>query len=186
MREGGAIRELRGSAATVLPGRQGRGRRPYDHNHDYGDPQIYPETCAIRELLSAWSGRLRVVLDLHCPWIRGDQNCHIFFSGARKTWDQVMTFGELFNQHASGLLRIDPRFHVAYGEQWNVEHPHLLLKHWASELPGVTLATALEIPYARAGGEAVLPHSARAFGRDLAVGLAEYLSASIPKSGGIP
>jgi len=159
----------------VEDGDQGKNRRPYDHNHDYGEPQIYPETAAIRETLSAWAGRLRVVLDLHCPWIRGEQNTHVFFSGARRTWDEVLRFGEVFNRAAVGPLRIDPRYAVAYGERWNVEHPHLLLKHWASELPGVQVATALEIPYALAGSHAVTPDGARAFGRDLAVGLARYL-----------
>jgi len=158
----------------VEEGDQGKNRLPYDHNRDYDDAQIYPETRAIKNILAAWQGRLRVVLDLHCPWIRGDQNCHAFFSGARRTWDEVLTFGSICSRHATGTLRLDPRFHVAYGEQWNVSHPHLLLKHWASELPGVVLASALEIPYALAGDAVVLPDSARAFGRDLAAGLAAY------------
>jgi hypothetical protein len=50
-----------------------------------------------------------------------------------------------------------------------------LLKHWASELPGVRLSTALEIPYAVAGRAVVLPETARAFGRDVAAGLVNYL-----------
>lgn len=160
----------------VEDGDQGKNRRPYDHNHDYGDPQLYPETTEIRRLLSAWSGRLRVVLDLHCPWIRGEQNTHVFFSGGRRTWEEVLRFGELLNQRATGPLRTDARFHVPYGEQWNVDGPHLLLKHWASELVGVRLATALEIPYAVAGDQVVLPQSARAFGSDLAVALGEYVA----------
>ncbi|MBN2319460.1 MAG: hypothetical protein JXR49_10305, partial [Acidobacteria bacterium] len=158
----------------VEDGDQGKNRLPYDHNHDYGTAQIYPETRAIKKTLSAWQGRLRVVLDLHCPGIRGDQNSHVFFSSARKTWSEVLKFGSLFPRYATGTLRIDPRFHVAYGEKWNQDSPHLLLKHWASELPGVVIASTLEVPYALAGGEVVLPDSARSFGHDLATTLAEY------------
>jgi hypothetical protein len=159
----------------VEDGDQGKNRKPYDHNHDYGEPQIYPEPRAIRKALEEWVGRLRVVLDLHCPWIRGDQNTHVFFSGGCQTWSEVLRFGKLFNTRAAGRLKIDPRFNVAFGEKWNLEHPHLLLKHWASKQAGVQLASALEIPYAVAGGETVLPDAARVFGRDLAVSLGEYL-----------
>jgi hypothetical protein len=169
----------------VEDGDQGKNRRPYDHNGDYVDPQIYPETRALRKLLSEWRD-LRVVLDLHCPWIRGEQDTHVFFSGARKTWDEVLRFGELFNGLATGPLRIDPRYSVTYGEKWNVRHPHLLLKHFASELPGVQLATALEIPYSVAGGEVVLPDSARAFGRDLAAALLRYVEASAQRGAAHP
>ncbi len=56
----------------VEDGDQGKDRQPRDHGRDYADDSIYASTGAIRRRLPAWGeGRLRVGLDLHCPWIRG-------------------------------------------------------------------------------------------------------------------
>jgi hypothetical protein len=160
----------------VEDGDQGKNRKPYDHNSDYQEPHIYPEPRALRALVAELAdGRPTVVLDLHCPSIRGDQNTNIFFSGARGTWNEVGAFGRLFNQVARGPLRINESFNVAFGEKWNVDHPKLLYKHWASELPGVKVCSALEIPYAVAGGQVMLPENARAFGKDLASTARAYL-----------
>jgi hypothetical protein len=160
----------------VEDGDQGKNRRPHDHNFDYQEPHLYPEPQALRALVAGLAdGRPTLALDLHSPWIRGDQNTHVFFSGARGTWSGVVAFGRLLNRVARGSLRIDEAFHVAFGEQWNIDHPKLLYKNWASVLPGVTVCAALEIPYAIAGGQVVSPASARAFGRDLAAAARAYL-----------
>ena len=57
-------------------GDQGKNRRPHDHCRDYNDdrPPIHPEVKAIRDMMAAWEkecGAPSVVMDLHCPWLRG-------------------------------------------------------------------------------------------------------------------
>ena len=60
----------------VVDGDQGKNRRPHDHCRDYNDdkPSIHPEVAAIRAMLQDWSkeaGDPSVVMDIHCPWLRG-------------------------------------------------------------------------------------------------------------------
>ncbi len=55
----------------VEHGDQGKNRQPRDHGRDYAGASLHPACAALRDLLPVWSaGMLRVVLDLHCPWIR--------------------------------------------------------------------------------------------------------------------
>lgn len=158
----------------VEDGDQGKNRRPHDHNRDYGDWQIYPETAALKRWCKGWHSRQRIVLDLHCPFIRGEQNEHIFFSGGCHTWDEVLAFGEMINMRTPDGLRLNQNYNVPFGTKWNTKHANLL-KNWAGALTGVRLSTALEIPYAVAGGEIMSPIAARIFGRRLAGALGDYV-----------
>jgi len=54
----------------VEQGDQGKNRAPHDHNRDYGDAPIYPEIKAIQELIARHD--IRLALDLHSPYLRGD------------------------------------------------------------------------------------------------------------------
>lgn len=56
----------------VVDGDQGKGRLPHDHNRDYIDAPLYPETAAIMRLVKE-----RDVLfgfDFHSPWHKGWEN----------------------------------------------------------------------------------------------------------------
>ena len=92
----------------VEDGDQGKNRRPHDHNRDYGgradgDHSIYASTRALRERIPAWSGgKLRVALDLHCPWIRGEHNEVIYFVGGYEKNDGH-SHGEGMGQPAGGM-----------------------------------------------------------------------------------
>ena len=71
----------------VQSGDQGKNRNPHDHNRDYEGESIYASVAANKEFVPEWSnGKLRIVLDLHCPYVRGGggkrgSNEQIYFVG---------------------------------------------------------------------------------------------------------
>ncbi len=165
----------------VEDGDQGKNRRPHDHNRDYGPEGIYPETRALRAFVPEWSGGcLRVAMDLHCPWIRGGTNEYIYQVGSRspENWEQQRRFAAMLEAARKGPLPYHASKDLPFGEAWNKAENYsagLSGARWAGTLEGVTLATALEIPYANAEGAEVNQETARAFGRDLAAALRRYL-----------
>jgi hypothetical protein len=165
----------------VGDGDQGKNRKPHDHNRDYEGESIYPSVRALRELVPKWSqGSLRVALDLHCPHIRGPSNEVIYLVGSSSSaiWEQQQAFGELLEAACSGPLRYQVSDNLPFGKGWNTGKNYAAGKscsRWASELPGVRLASTIEIPYANVAGSPTTPESARAFGRDLARTIRRYL-----------
>ena len=76
----------------VEDGTQGKCRIPHDHNRDYGAPggHLYPECAAIERILD--ERRPPVVLDLHCPWIRGgdtNESPYLVQGEEERTWAPV-------------------------------------------------------------------------------------------------
>jgi tetratricopeptide (TPR) repeat protein len=64
----------------VEEGDQGKGRRPRDHNRDYGQQtHLYPETEAIQKL--ADGANITLALDCHDPALRGDIHGVVYFDG---------------------------------------------------------------------------------------------------------
>ena len=173
----------------VEDGDQGKNRKPHDHNRDYIQ-RIHPSVKALTERVPAWSqGKLRVALDLHCPHIRGEHNEVIYFVGGPDPliWQQVTRFAEGLAAERQGPLGYRVQDNLAYGQAWNKPYPDtrlLSFGRWAAELPGIRLATSLEIPYANAGGQKVTADTARAFGKDLAHALRRYLCRSSVLLGG--
>jgi len=166
----------------VQDGDQGKLRRPRDHNRDYGGQSIHHSVRAIRELVPAWSGgRLRVALDLHCPWIRGPHNDVIYMVGSRHPgmWGEQCIFGAILESMARDTLPYRASDNLPFGQAWNKEEEgrDRSFSDWARDLDGMKLSTTFEIPYAMAAGKVVNPGSARAFGRDLASALRRYLQA---------
>ena len=65
---------------------------------------------------------------------------------------------------------------LPYGQAWNtMEGPPRSFGRWAAAQPNVDIGTSIEIPYANVGETTVTPDNARAFGRDLARALGQYL-----------
>lgn len=168
-------------AEGVEDGDQGKGRAPHDHNRDYGDPSIYPEVRAIRAWFPALVGQRRaVVVDLHCPYISGDNNCTIFQVGAAEPgiWEQQQRLATILERIRRGPLPYRATDSVPWGTRWNTSSGYrdgVSLRTWAAQQPQVDFATTIEIPYADADGIAVDPTSARAFGTDLANALGVML-----------
>ena len=168
----------------VEDGDQGKSRAPHDHNRDYLKPSIYPEVAAIRRLVPEWSqGRLRLFIDLHCPSRTGGgdnpgSNHQVVFVGnpSPQQWEQVQELSRTLEKVQSGPLVYRVRHNLPYGVAWNTEKEPSMAQRWAGSLPGVSLATTLEIPYADVGGAPVTIQSARAFGRDLARAIRGYLA----------
>ena len=164
----------------VEDGDQGKNRRPHDHNRDYGDESIYSSVRAIRELVPAWSaGRLKLALDLHCPYIRKGRSEEPFFvqAAAGDSWGQIERLTRLLAAARTGPIPLKSQSNLPFGQEWNTDDGGMCrsFSRWASELPGVRLACTLEIPYALAGGCEVTPESARAFGLDLAAAIHRVL-----------
>ena len=77
-----------------------------------------------------------------------------------------------------GPLTFSARDNLPFGEAWNKAKNYSKgkgMKAWAQELPGVKLASGIEIPYANAAGGEVNQETARLFGHDLARALCAYL-----------
>ena len=169
----------------VEDGDQGKNRTPRDHGRDYNDPQIHPETAAIRALLPMWGGGLlRAAIDLHCPYIRGEWNEHIYQVGAESpaAWSEQRRFGAMLAACRRGPLPYDPAKDLASGQAWNTGANYqggVGFRRWAGGIPGIRLATGFEIPYANAAGVEVNAETARAFGRDLAEALGQHLKESV-------
>ncbi len=166
----------------VESGDQGKNRKPRDHNRDYSGESIYPSVAAIRKFVPEWSGgRLRVAIDLHCPWIRGDHNEVLYMVGNSdpRMWQQQVEFGEILEQVQRGPLKYRAAHNLPFGQAWNTAGNYssgMSCAKWASQLEGIRLATSFEIPYANAAGGVVDADSARAFGHDLASAVRKYLS----------
>jgi len=161
----------------VENGDQGKNRRPHDHNRDYAGESIYPSVRALRQLAPRWAGgRLRFALDMHCPYIRGEQDEFIYFVGSpnQENWERVKRFSGVLETVQTGPLVFSSENNLSFGQAWNTcgnYHPGKSFSRWAAGLPGIFIGTSIEIPYANASGQAVTAETARAFGRDLAYAL---------------
>jgi len=167
----------------VEDGDQGKNRKPYDHNRDYLGESIYPSVAALKEFVPEWSrGRLRMALDLHCPYIRGggdgpSSNERIFLVGnpSEATWERQQEFGRILREVQTGPLVYDPKHNVRWGQSWNTLKEPRSCSRWAASLDGVRVSTTMETPYANVAGTPVTVDAARALGRDLARAIRKYL-----------
>lgn len=169
----------------VEGGDQGKNRRPRDHNRDYVGESIYPEVAAIRRLADEWGdGKLRVVLDLHCPYIRGNYNEFIYMVGSSddRIWVEQMRFGRMLEAQTAGAgLEYRAADNLPFGTAWNTSKNYSQGKscsRWGAALDGVRLSTGMEIPYANVREQTVTADDVRQFGRVMGRALRQYLRAS--------
>ncbi len=166
----------------VEDGDQGKNRRPHDHALDYRETSIYPAPAALRKFLPAWSAeKLFVAWDLHCPGHQGEFHEVLMCPNRLRhaeNWKRTRVFLETLERVQQGPLI----FSVADSDRFTTwdgsGKPGATpggFSGWVRELPGVRIASALEIPYANAAGGEVNQESARAFGRDMARAFHAYL-----------
>ena len=171
-------------------GDQGKTRRPHDHCRDYNDdrPPIHPEVKAIRDMMAAWEkecGAPSVVMDLHCPWLRGswfkkdESNEYIYAVGIKQVEARQQRMCEILErvqESGSGFLASD---YYAEGRGWNSGANYTAgstLTQWAIRTwPDAPLVICFEIPFANARRMTLTPPAFRLFGRDIALALKAYL-----------
>ena len=165
----------------VEDGDQGKNRRPHDHNRDYNNSSIYPSVKAIRSFVPQWSdAKLKVAIDLHCPYIR-DEVIYLVGSSDSAVWRQQQEFAKILESVVEGELPYWAKSSLPFGTAWNTAANYGQFKsfsRWAGEQSGVQMAATIEIPYANVGTTVVTADNARAFGRDLARALRRYLENS--------
>ncbi len=159
----------------VEEGDQGKLRAPHDHNRDFGPTPRYAATRAWMALLNAWREKMIVAFDIHCPWIRGGRNEEIFLVGSPEPWQaRQERFAALLEQGQAGELTYHAQNNIPYGAEWNTGEGNTFTRFVRDNYP-VAFAGAVEFPYAAAGGQTVTADGARAFGRDLARALSQYV-----------
>jgi hypothetical protein len=166
----------------VEEGDQGKNRKPHDHNRDYLGDSLYPSVAALKKLLPEWSGgKLRIAMDMHCPGIRGHEHEVLHFVGSANegNWFRVGRLSQLLEKVQQGTLVFSEKDNLPFGKSWNTLKEAKSFGRWAESLPGVSIATTIEIPYANSSGKIVTGDSARAFGRDLCRAMAEYLKGEL-------
>lgn len=171
----------------VEDGDQGKNRKPHDHNRDYAGVPIYSSVKAIKKILPEWGGKkLKVMIDLHCPWIgnRGgdaDLQRRVFFVYSQETKEQKSNLEKLskifesITTETPGAIAHFAREDIPYGYSWNTLKTRSSFKSWGLTLDGVEICTTLEISYSDVGGSQITDSSARNIGRNFARALKEYL-----------
>ncbi|MBL7134049.1 MAG: peptidase M14 [Phycisphaerae bacterium] len=167
----------------VEDGDQGKNRKPRDHCRDYVGKSLYPSVRALRELAPKWSaGRLKIAIDLHCPYIRGKGNEAIYMVGSsnKDIWARQCALAKILESVRAGPLPYKAADNLPFGKSWNKPASYKAGKsffQWAEELKDIRLSSAFEIPYASAAGKPVTSDSARAFGADLVRAIRRYVEA---------
>jgi hypothetical protein len=165
----------------VEDGDQGKNRKPRDHNRDYIGKSVHASTAALRELVPKWSdGRLKIAIDLHCPWIRGRHNEVIYLVGSKSKaiWQAQCRFAGILESICGEALPYRASDNLPFGKSWNTGGNFKAGKscaRWAGELKGIDLATTIEVPYANAGKVTITPKLARAFGAAIVEAMYKYL-----------
>lgn len=158
----------------VARGDQGKCREPHDHNRDYTEAPLYAAVRALMAQAPAWRGARRLMLDLHCPWIRGDSNEELLLvepDGVdRAAQDR---FIDLLHGAQTGPVVFDRHTVLRFGEEWN-QDDHTSTDYFRNTL-GVDAVFVIEFPYARYNGQPVSAESARQFGFDLGRTVGRYL-----------
>ncbi|WP_293672181.1 M14 family zinc carboxypeptidase [uncultured Parabacteroides sp.] len=166
----------------VEDGDQGKNRKPRDHNRDYSQISVHETTAAVRDYIPVWSEhKLKIVMDMHCPWIHSGQNDSIFFVGAENKCLEAkqLHFSDLVKKNNRGELVYDPDSFCKYGSKpWTIPSfpdPGMKFSTWASYLEGNDLSISLETPYGIHGNQLITADNARLFGHDVAAAIKDYL-----------
>ena len=179
----------------VVDGDQGKNRKPHDHCRDYNETSIYPEVRAIREMMEKWNvdGGPSVVMDVHCPWLRGSwfvkdcSNEYIYTVGNKEVDDTQKRFCEVLERVQCGGLGFLASDHYSFGRGWNTAKNYTqgsTMIQWAIRTwPEAPLHIAFEIPFANARYLTLYPPKFRAFGRDIAAALREFLDGGAASAG---
>lgn len=162
----------------VENGDQGKLRAPHDHARDFTTQPLYASTAALMQLIASRDDWFAGI-DLHCPWIRAEQNETCFFIGAEQPWQtEIEHFANILAETHQGELSFYATDVFPFGLEWNQGRHETFARHLRTTT-NTKLALTVEIPYARARGSTVTRANARAFGSDLARAFVQYSQTSI-------
>lgn len=165
----------------VEDGDQGKGRSPHDHARDYGHADgthLYPEAAANERLVL--EKRPEVVLDLHCPWLRGPYNEAPYLVGCdlEETSRQMFRLSPLLARHCPDCAPYVDSDTLPFGTAWNTGGNYtqgMTIKRWAAMQPFVRTSQTIEIPFANFREKTQTPDTIRAFGAGVCHAIVEYL-----------
>jgi hypothetical protein len=156
----------------VHQGDQGKGRRPWDHNRDYGANSRYHAVAALRSRL-AGDTRPTFALDLHTPGLRGplEERPYVVASGDPGDEDKARELLAAFTQ--GGHSRQDDQGDTAkvltFEGEWNSvsSRGQRSCSAWMRSRPANRLGLTIEYPNAVDRKTPITPHAAREFGATL-------------------
>lgn len=165
----------------VENGEQGKNRIPRDHNRDYEGESIHNSTAALRTMIPVWSeNKLEFALDIHCPWIHGNNNEDIYTVGSsnNEIEKNQIIFSKLLEKHSTGEVKSYHANFLPFGEAWNTGNNYskgISFSKWAGGLKGISVATSIEFPYANISGVMASKDNARSFGEAVTCSIQDYL-----------
>lgn len=165
----------------VENGEQGKNRIPRDHNRDYDENPVHNSTAALKKLVLEWSrGKLKMGLDIHCPWIYGNNNEDIYIVGSsdRKIEQNQILFSQLLEKNSSGEIKSYHKNFLPFGESWNTGANYtqgISFAKWGEGIAGINISTTIEYPYANISGIMVSKDNSRVFGKTIAYSMKDYL-----------
>jgi hypothetical protein len=130
-----------------------------------------------------WSeNKLKIALDLHCPWIKNADNELIFLTGSdnKEMERKQRAFSDILEQNKKSELSYFTSGMAYSGKfEWNDPKKSLpkgdSFQKWSAKIPGVDMTTTIEFPYAYNSGQVVSAQNAVAFGKDVANAIELYL-----------
>ena len=157
----------------VLDGDQGKARAPHDHNRDYIDEHIYPETAAIHSFAKQYG--CNYAFDFHAPWHKGGENDNIFIVRNRvdrsDAYDDFATILE--NECSSDTMTYQKENDHPACTGWNQPSPNFsYTMHLKNECK---LAFSLENTYFGSEGNVVSPQRLLGLGKAFARALKKYM-----------
>lgn len=157
----------------VIDGDQGKGRAPRDHNRDYADVSVYPETAAIREYADRYGCDFG--FDFHSPWHRGGENDNIFIVRNRADMtERFDRFSELLEAECGeDSMRYKKENDHPAATGWN--QPSANFSFTMHSRPECKLAFTLESAYFGAEENKVSAERLIALGRAFARALKKYI-----------
>lgn len=145
----------------VEKGDQGKNRKPYDHNRDYGENSIYPEVKAIKSLHA--QNNFKYALDIHCPTLVMKDHQVMYFVGAKKFPPNNLLNVQLFAERIKNGLPADAPHGPLVWLRDEDEFSPKCSRYFGFQ-PGVIMSATLEVPFAPPKKKTD-PASCREYGR---------------------
>ena len=159
----------------VICGDQGKNRAPHDHNRDYIDSPVHPETAAIMSL--AKDENVFFAIDFHSPWHIGGQNDKVFivrkFDEKKPLFDRFSALLEKFCGEDCMKYRLCDD--MMPNTSWNMDGTPTSVSFFFS-LPTCHLAFSLETTYFGTEDNKVTAEMLTAEGKAVCRALNEYIT----------